>query len=217
MTLLLQSYSAFIFDFDYTLADSSKGIVYCFRKILNRHSYINISDDSIKRTIGMTLEDSFSQLTGLTDADILTTLKYEYVEEAYKVMNANTVFYDASLPFVTNLKQSGKLTGIVSTKQSHMIREFLVSKDAISYFNVIIGIEDVKYTKPNPEGLLLAIQHLNMPADKVLYLGDSIIDAKTAEAANVDFIAVTTGATLKDEFLRFPHKYIVSSLSELTI
>ena len=45
------NYTTYLFDFDYTLADSSRGIVTCFRNVLNRHGYTHPTDDDIKRTI----------------------------------------------------------------------------------------------------------------------------------------------------------------------
>ena len=33
------NYSAYLFDFDYTLADSSKGIVKCYRIVLEQHGF----------------------------------------------------------------------------------------------------------------------------------------------------------------------------------
>ena len=61
------NYKTYLFDFDYTLADSSRGIVKCFRIVLTRHQYLTVTDEAIKRTIGKTLEESFSILTGVTD------------------------------------------------------------------------------------------------------------------------------------------------------
>ncbi len=68
----MMNYKTYLFDFDYTLADSSRGIVTCFRNVLNRHQYTNVTDEAIKRTIGKTLEESFSILTGVTDWEQLT-------------------------------------------------------------------------------------------------------------------------------------------------
>ena len=76
------NYTTYLFDFDYTLADSSRGIVTCFRNVLTRHGYTEVTDDDIKRTIGKTLEDSFSILTGVTDAGQLAGFKAEYRKEA---------------------------------------------------------------------------------------------------------------------------------------
>ena len=59
------NYKTYLFDFDYTLADSSRGIVKCFRIVLTRHQYLTVTDEAIKRTIGKTLEESFSILTGI--------------------------------------------------------------------------------------------------------------------------------------------------------
>jgi phosphoglycolate phosphatase len=70
----ISDYTTYLFDFDYTLADSSKGIVECFHIVLDRNNWPDVSDDAIKRTIGMTLEDSFAQLTGVNDPDILSSL-----------------------------------------------------------------------------------------------------------------------------------------------
>ena len=76
------SYTTYLFDFDYTLADSSRGIVTCFRNVLNKHGYTNVTDEDIKRTIGKTLEESFSILTGVTDEEQLAGFKSEYRKEA---------------------------------------------------------------------------------------------------------------------------------------
>ncbi len=65
------NYKTYLFDFDYTLADSSRGIVKCFRIVLTRHQYLTVTDEAIKRTIGKTLEESFSILTGITDPEQL--------------------------------------------------------------------------------------------------------------------------------------------------
>ena len=68
------SYQVYLFDFDYTLADSSRGIVMCFRHVLERNGYADVTDEAIRRTIGKTLEESFSILTGVTDPDRLAAL-----------------------------------------------------------------------------------------------------------------------------------------------
>lgn len=61
------NYKTYLFDFDYTLADSSRGIVKCFRIVLTRHQYLTVTDEAIKRTIGKTLEESFSNSVSLPE------------------------------------------------------------------------------------------------------------------------------------------------------
>ena len=76
------NYKTYLFDFDYTLADSSRGIVKCFRIVLTRHQYLTVTNEAIKRTIGKTLEESFSILTGVTDPAQLAAFRQEYRQEA---------------------------------------------------------------------------------------------------------------------------------------
>ena len=211
----ISKYTAFFFDFDYTLADSSKGIVTCFQIVLNRYNYTDIPDEDIKKTIGMTLEDSFARLTGIEGINQLKILKDEYLKEADEIMSDNTMLYDDTIPLIKKLKEQGASVGIISTKQAYIIRQTLVKYEIESCFDTVIGMLDVKNTKPDPEGLLLGMNRVNATQDKTLYLGDNIIDAITAQAINVDFVAVTTGMTGREAFLDYPHKAIISRLSEL--
>lgn len=86
------NYTTYLFDFDYTLADSSRGIVTCFRNVLNRHGYTHPTDDDIKRTIGKTLEDSFSILSGVTDLSSFQNSKRNSKRGRY-TYDVNTVLF----------------------------------------------------------------------------------------------------------------------------
>ncbi|MFR2408354.1 MAG: HAD family hydrolase [[Clostridium] symbiosum] len=46
----------------------------------------------------------------------------------------------------------------------------------------------------------------------MLYVGDSTVDAKTAENAKIDFAAVLTGATTAAELEQFSHVCIAEDL-----
>ena len=208
-------YTTYLFDFDYTLADSSRGIVTCFRNVLNKHGYTNVTDEDIKRTIGKTLEESFSILTGVTDEEQLAGFKSEYRKEADTHMTINTVLFLETKSVLLALKDAGAFIGIISTKYRYRIKEMLDQHFPGSFFNIIVGGEDVQTAKPSPEGLLLAIKQLHVTKAETLYIGDSTVDAATAKAAGVDFAGVTHGVTTTEELAKYPHWKIMSSLEEL--
>ena len=81
--------------------------------------------------------------------------------------------------------------------------------------DMIVGAEDVKIEKPNPEGLLWAIEHLGVEKRKVLYVGDSLVDAQTAERAGVDFAGVLTGTTKKEAFTEYPSVCVAENMYEV--
>lgn len=212
----MKRYTTYLFDFDYTLADSSKGIVLCFRHVLNLHGYTGITDEEIKRTIGKTLEESFSILTGVTDADTLAAYKKEYVKAADQHMTVNTFLFPETLSVLTQLKKDGARIGIISTKYRYRIMELLSQKLPAQFLDIIVGGEDVKTPKPSPEGLLFAIEHLSVPKEETLYIGDSTVDAETAQVAGVDFMGVLHGATTRNELEAYPHVGIAPDLTLLT-
>lgn len=210
-------YTAYLFDFDYTLVDSSKGIVICFRHVLDRQQYTDITDEAIKRTIGKTLRESFSILTGITDPDQLSALQKEYSEEADIHMNANTLLFPETISVLTRLKEQGAKIGIVSTKYRFRIEGFLKDFFPPDFFDVIIGGEDVESHKPSPEGIFLAIERLGCAPEETLYVGDSEVDGQTAQAAGVYFAGVLTGMTTAEELRLFPHRAILSNLNDLLL
>lgn len=211
----MKRYHTYLFDFDYTLADSSKGIVICFRNVLERHRHTGISDEQIKRTIGKTLVDSFSILTGIGDEAILEEYRKEYVKEADRFMTANTRLFPETVSVLQALKEKGANIGIISTKYRYRIME--LAKDTVpeGIIDLIVGGEDVKTAKPSPEGVFLALKNLGTDKDTTLYIGDSIVDAETAQAAGMDFAGVLHGATTAEELEAYPHVAIMKDLTEL--
>jgi phosphoglycolate phosphatase len=67
----------------------------------------------------------------------------------------------------------------------------------------------------NSKTYLLAIRRLNSTKADTVYIGNSMIDAETAQVADVGFIGVARGVTAADELCRYPHLKIISLLDEL--
>lgn len=205
-------YTTYIFDFDYTLADSSRGIVMCYRHVLTREGFLDVTDEQIKRTIGKTLEDSFSEMTGITDPQHLASMKQQYVQHADSCMTANTHLFPETREVLQRLKQQGARIAILSTKYRYRIEELAARDFPEGFFDLIVGGEDVRQMKPNPEGLLLAMERLGVTPAETLYLGDSVVDALTARAASVPFAGILHGVTTHRELAAYPHTAIYTDL-----
>lgn len=210
-------YTTYLFDFDYTLADSSRGIVICFRNVLERHEHTGISDEAIKRTIGKTLEDSFSILSGITDPATLAAYRKEYEKEADTHMTINTAFFPETITVLQDLKSQGVKIGIISTKYRYRIREMVDLHFPKDFFDIIIGGEDVKKAKPHPQGIKKALRRLHRRKEETLYIGDSTVDAEAAQLAKVDFAGVLNGMTTREELAAYPHRQILDNLSLLPL
>ena len=213
----MREYLYYLFDFDLTLADSSKGIVMCFTHVLQRHGFMDVTEMQIKRTIGKTLEESFSILTGETNPEQLAAWKKEYTQEADIYMNDNTVLFPETVEVLTQLKEQGVRLAIISTKYRYRIQAVIDKYFPKGFIDVIIGGEDVKHAKPHPQGVKTALRRLKAKKQLALYVGDSTVDAETAQNAKIDFCGVLNGLTTREELACYPHRQILDNLTLLPL
>ena len=204
-----------IFDFDLTLADPTKGTIECVNFALERLGLPHADDERIKRTIGLSLEDTFLRLTEQTKSQDVSLFISSFVERADQVMAELTLVFDSVPATTRRLSEMGFELGIVSTKFRYRIEEILAREGLLDRFRVIIGGEDVNEHKPHPSGLIAAMSRMQVDTDDVLYVGDSTVDALAAERAKVPFIAVLSGTTSETEFNETAKIAVIDDISTL--
>ena len=132
--------------------------------------------------------------------------------EVYHNINKNTVIFPSVPEVLKTLSKNGKNVMIVSTKGRERIEEFFEIVGLKQEIDFILGGEDVKKVKPNPEGILTVIERFGLQREEVLYIGDSVIDAQAAQKAGVDFVGVTSGVTTTEELEQFSHVMILKDI-----
>ncbi len=84
----------------------------------------------------------------------------------------------------------GISTGLaVATNRSNTIGWVIEQHGLLGMFEVVVSSLDVARPKPHPDPLLKVLQHFEIEPGNALYVGDSAVDAETASAAGVPFIA----------------------------
>jgi len=206
---------AILFDFDYTLADSTPGIADCVNTALAAMGHAPAELPAIRATVGMSLANAYCTLAGAQSLERCGEFVRRFTERADLIMTDWTTVYAETRPVLETLRRDGYKTGIISTKFRHRI-EAVLRRDGIRHLvDVIVGGEDVTAHKPAPDGLVLAINNLRIHPRAAIYVGDSIIDGQTARAAHVPFIAVTTGVTTTNDLAAYAPRAILKSLMEL--
>jgi phosphoglycolate phosphatase len=204
---------ALIFDFDFTLVDSSKGFIECHNFAAERSGLPSPAPETVRRTIGTPLPLAFVELYGAADEATIRPYVELYQARADEVMTPLTHLLPATAATIDALRKRSLALAIVSQKLRFRIEDVLRREGLLSSFDVIIGGEDLTRLKPDPEGLLLAVSRLG--AAGAVYVGDTVIDAGAAENAGLPFVAVLTGATLRDEFAPFRPAAILDDLATL--
>ena len=205
-------YQAYIFDFDYTLGDSTDGIVQSALYALSKLGEQPKSTEAIRKTIGLSLKETYFTLAKSKDETKAELFAKYFKEKADDVMVASTQIYEPVKQVLTTLREKGCKIGIVTTKYHYRIDAILAKFDMTQLIDIIVGGDDVKTPKPDPEGLLYAIDRLELDKKDILYVGDSVVDAKTAQSAEVAFVGVLTGTTNAEDFAGYNNVCIVKDL-----
>lgn len=216
-------YQAVLFDFDYTLGDSTGPIAMGYRGGLTAMGWPPPTVEQVRPTIGHTLQDGYTMLTGDDSEDRRSEFFHRFQEavgeQAVLRGNAAMITETKLLPgareLLVALKEAGAAAGVVSTKLGVTIRAIFSYNGMEGAVWPVIGGEDVISPKPDPQGLNTALAQLSLRPNQVLFCGDTVIDARTAQAAGTDFCAVLNGTTPAEAFGFFPCVHIAPDLWEL--
>jgi len=206
---------AVVFDFDYTLADSSQGAIECINFALDKMGLDQVSAEVACRTIGLSLNETFLSLAEHHEPRRCDEFYRLFIQRAEEVMSNLTTLYESVPATIEALRERGLRLGIVSTKYRRRINEILEREALLHGFQVVIGGEDVEQHKPHPEGLLEAIERLKCSPASTLYVGDSVVDAELARRAGVPLIAVLSGVTPRGHFDSYEPVAVLENISEL--
>lgn len=155
-----------VFDFDYTLGDSTEGIVLSVNYAMTQLGHQNYSEELIRKTVGLSLSDTYQTLTGDENPEKAGIFATCFKEKADEVMAFHTQLYPGVLEGLIECKKSGLNLGIVTTKYHYRIDQILKLCHGEGIFDRIVGGDDVEQEKPDPEGLLSCINAWGMKKRK---------------------------------------------------
>lgn len=207
--------AAILYDFDYTLADSSSGIIECAQFAFVRMGLPAPQPAAVCQTIGLSLPATFRALAPASSSALISDFISLFVARADEIMVESTVLLPHAAATLAALRQGGLRQAIVTTKYRRRIERVLEREACRDCIETIVGGDDVVEPKPSPEGIFKALSRLGCSAAEAVYVGDSAVDAAAARAAGVRFIAVLTGKTSPAELRRWQPEFLLESLREL--
>jgi phosphoglycolate phosphatase len=215
MSIELKNIDSMIFDFDYTLVDSSPVILEGISYALGKMGLPIPTPELMRKTIGLTSKDALKVLIGTNDRKAVAEFEVLFIRREGEVTFERTIFLEGAKQVLKELDGRGLGLGIVSNRSHKMIDEFLRREKISELVDVIVGVEDAPKPKPDPSGLMMALNKLAGSKTRTFYIGDSRVDAKTAHRVGIPFIAVLSGMTPKQDFKKYSPCFIVNKLTEI--
>ena len=184
--------SAIVFDLDGTLVDSAPDIQAAANKMLESEGLAPLDLPTVIGFIGNGLPklvERAMRARGLPmdrhGALTARTLAFYDAEST-----ARTQPYPGLATALEDLRGQGFALAVCTNKPGAPARDILAQLDLARYFDAVIGGDTLPVKKPDPAPLRAAFEALGR---KGLYVGDSEIDAETAQRAGVPFLLFTEG------------------------
>jgi len=87
-----------------------------------------------------------------------------------------------------HLQSRNQKIEVASNSPTSVVNDLLKYVGLEKYPDAVIGVEQVKESKPAPDLLLKALEVLGLTKQEVCYVGDSTYDAQAAKAAGIFFV-----------------------------
>ena len=89
--------------------------------------------------------------------------------------------------------------GVCTNKRGHLAVDLLKKIDMYKYFEYVAGADTFEFNKPDPRHLTNIVEIIGGNLKKTIMVGDSEVDAMSAENAKLPFVLVKDGYTEKTE------------------
>ncbi|WP_432352747.1 pyrophosphatase PpaX [Sporosarcina sp. A2] len=200
-----------LFDLDGTLLDTNELIMQSFEQLLDRHYPGQYTRTKILPFLGPTLAETFNAM----DPSKTEAMIEEY--RTWNILNHDLLAtpFDGVPETLTRLVDNGIRMAIVSTKRKDMVGKGLQLLGIGHLFETVIGLDDVKRPKPDPEPLLLAMQRMNVSKEEVIMVGDNFHDIEGGKNAGVLTAGVAWSLKGKEFLSTFNPDYMLNHISDL--
>ncbi len=193
-------YKTVIFDLDGTLIDTAPGVIVCGKYALKKLGMEEITDEQARRFLGPPLAESFPNIFGVKLENVDEAV--ELFREKYNSQQYNALVYDGIIELLEFLKEKDVKIAVATLKHESFATGVLEHFGIAKYFDLICGASTEAESKKEVLINRILKEFNNNPNDAVL-IGDTRFDARGAENAGIDFIAVTYGFMRDGEFEEF--------------
>lgn len=208
-------YKYILFDLDGTLTNPEIGITTCVMYALEKFN-IKVEDrKKLHPFIGPPLTYSFQTYYGLSEADSELAVKYYRERFSVKGLYENEV-YDGVEKLLEQLKQSGKIIVLATSKPEKYAIEILKHFDLYKYFDYVAGatMGGSRGEKADVIRYALKISGIENKSEAIM-VGDRNYDILGAKENGLDSIGVLFGFGDYEELTKAGANYIAETVADI--
>ncbi len=201
-----------IFDLDGTLIDSYEAIYLSFKYAYEQMGLPPLPYEEVKKAVGLGLGKTFHDLLG--EDRVAQALSY-FFEKYETVFREHTRILPDVPQVLNSLHSRGIPMAVASNKVGNYSRAIFKHFHLETFFVVILGEGDVAQNKPDPEMIYFALRKMGVDKEHGIFVGDSVVDIRTARNAGMRVFAVPTGNTDRSDLEKAAPTYFLNRLLDL--
>ena len=204
-----------LFDLDGTLVDTAPDLVRAHNHVMKKFGFATKPINEIKALVGMGARSMMGKTLWNQAKEDLKQVKEKNVKDEMvkEFINyyGNNILVESKLingtkDFLIWCKKNKISMAVCTNKQEHLAIDLLKKIGINDFFEYVAGSDTFDYCKPDPRHLTSVIEILNGNIKKTIMIGDSEVDAKSAENAFLPFIVLKDGYTnVKTSQMKYDH------------
>lgn len=206
-------YDLILFDLDETLVDSLPDIAVALNHALTVHGFPSLLASAIGSMVGDGVNELMSRAVPSGNAAAIASMVRAYRGYYDQHLTDHTRPYANVAETLTALRP--RPMAIATNKPGPQARAVITNLALGSYFFSVVGQGDLERRKPDPLIVEMLRGKAQVPASRTLLVGDSRVDAATAEAAGVDFCMVSYGYETTETRARLRPTHRIDGFEEL--
>jgi phosphoglycolate phosphatase len=204
-----------LFDLDGTLVDTAPDLVLAHNYVMKKFGYPTKKESEIKALVGMGASTMMSKTLWNSAKEEMKKVKEKKVKDEMvkEFINfyGNNILIESKLikgtrDFLVWCKKNKISMGVCTNKQEYLATDLLKKIKINDYFEYVAGSDTFDYCKPDPRHLTSVIEIMGGDIKKTIMIGDSEVDAKSAENALLPFVLLEDGYTnVKTSQMKYDH------------
>ena len=177
------TYDIVVLDMDGTLVDTDLMLVEAMMILFRRHRPgFKISLTELLYFSGPPIEDTLKTYFPNVDSERIIQ---EFKDESFRFYESDTLLFPHAKEALEELRSLGVKIAILTNKHRDRTITTLQLLGIEPLIDFIVGYDDVKKPKPDPEGMRVIINHFNGNPERILFVGDTIYDYEVAIRSGV--------------------------------
>ena len=186
-----------LFDLDGTIVDTAPDLMAAHNHVMKKFGHTEKKLDDIKSLAGkgawVMMQRAFKK--EINDEKIKKEMTKEFINYYSSNIDKGSKPIEGTVNFFNWAKSKNISMAICTNKQESLAIDLLKKIKLFDYFDYIAGCDTFEFNKPDPRHLTNVVEIIGGNLKKTVMVGDSEVDANSADNAKLPFILVENGYT----------------------